>query len=486
MKTKISSMQVSRQGQIRKLEQTRERRASANERTEPPEGARRSGAGAHAQQIKVRRKGQAQKTALDVCVLLPGTGKQDTISRAVTEDEKGGQVSISPPANHHFKILLSGIDTLYLAIYVDWKNSNFFDLLDRAKTVAKEYGCDCPLFTSTDQDISFMVCPNGSKGGYTWVAKGKEYSLKVTKALTAGTRPSVMVEIRSETLWRFSPSEACKRIVAFLEAQGARIINVKSSRLDLCMDLLLPEKLWTEKLLNTAVTRSTEKTLHIKRNTFTGFTLGVGDISARFYDKALEIEQKSKKFWFYDLWMITEVPVGFRLIRIEFQIRRTIIKNLGLDTLDDTFPALENIWAYCSQKWLTFRNFPHREHHRRPVSTWWQVVQNSFLGIEHPAPLIRAKAIAADQKRIAQQAYGFFTTLLALRLDNTPEHVTAPDLLDEFLNSTIFAGKDPRHMTDEVAKKVLKLYRGRDKQKAARQLRKEMGFPCNLPKEDEP
>lgn len=83
--------------QTKRLEPTPEARASANERTETPEGARRSGAGAHAQQVKLRRKGQAQKTALDVCVLLPGTGKQDTISRAVTEDEKGGQVSISAP-----------------------------------------------------------------------------------------------------------------------------------------------------------------------------------------------------------------------------------------------------------------------------------------------------------------------------------------------------------------------------------------------------
>ena len=394
-------------------------------------------------------------------------------------------MSISPPVNHHFKILLSGIDSLYLAIYVDWKNSNFFELLDKSKTVAKEYGCDCPLFTSTDQNISFMVCPQGSKGGYTWLAHGKEYALKIGNAVTAGTRPSVMVEIRSETLWRFSPSEACKRIVSFLEAQGARISNVKPSRLDLCMDLLLPEKLWTEKLLHTAVTRSAERAPYFKRHTLTGFSFGKGDISARLYDKALEIEQKSKKFWFYDLWKINEVPDGFRLIRVEFQLRRTILKNLGLDTLDATFPALENIWAYCSQEWLTFRNFPNREHHRRPVSPWWKVVQNSFLGIEQPTPLIRAKAIAADRKRIAQQAYGFFTTLLALRLDNTPKQVNAPDLLDEFLNSTIFAGKDPSQMTDEVAKKVLKLYRGRDKQKEARQIREQNGFPCNLPKEDE-
>jgi hypothetical protein len=220
-----------------------------------------------------------------LCAFAAGSGKQDTKRRAEILGRKGGHMSISPPVNHHFKILLSGIDSLYLAIYVDWKNSDFFELLDKSKTVAKEYGCDCPLFTSTDQNISFMVCPQGSKGGYTWLAHGKEYALKIGNAITAGTRPSVMVEIRSETLWRFSPSEACQRIVSFLEAQGARISKVKPSRLDLCMDLLLPEKLWTEKLLHTAVTRSAERAPYFKRHTLTGFSFGKGDISARLYDK---------------------------------------------------------------------------------------------------------------------------------------------------------------------------------------------------------
>lgn len=394
-------------------------------------------------------------------------------------------MSISPPLNQHFQILLSGIDSLNLAVDVEWTTPDFFSLLDKSKTVAKEYGTDCPLFPTTDQDVSFMVCPHGSKG-YTWLAHGKEYALKVGDWKTPGTRPSVMVEIRSETLWRFSPSDAYKRILSFLENQGARIITVKPSRLDLCLDLLLPVEIWTLGLLETAVSRSAFRSPYFDRQNLTGIQFGKGDISARLYDKALEIKQKSNKVWFYDLWKLNAVPEGFRAIRVEFQLRRGILKTLGLDTLDSTFPTLEHIWAYCSQNWLAFKDYPERETNRRPVSSWWEAVQNSFLGIEQPAPLIRAKAIAADRNRIAKQAYGYFTTLFAFRVDAPPSLVNGPDLLDEFVRSTILAGKNPTDIADEIAGKVLKLYRSRDKQKEARQLREQNGFPCNLPKEDEP
>jgi hypothetical protein len=181
-----------------------------------------------------------------------------------------------------------------------------------------------------------MVCPHGSKG-YAWLAHGKEYALKVGDWKTPGSRPSVMVEIRSETLWRFSPPDAYKRILSFLEIQGARIITVKPSRLDLCLDLLLPVEIWTLGLLETAVSRAAYRSPFFDRQNLTGIQFGKGDISARLYDKALEIKQKSNKVWFYDLWKLNAVPEGFRAIRVEFQLRRGILKTLGLDTLDSTW-----------------------------------------------------------------------------------------------------------------------------------------------------
>jgi len=71
-------------------------------------------------------------------------------------------------------------------------------------------------------------------------------------------------------------------------------------------------------------------------------------------------------------------------------------------------------------------------------------------------------------------------------LETPCNQVSGPDLLDEFVQSTVLAGKSSQDIADDVADKVLKLYRSRDKQKEARQLREQNGFPCNLPKEDEP
>lgn len=394
-------------------------------------------------------------------------------------------MSISPPLNIPCKPLLSGIDSLSLTIQVEWQNPDFFTLLDKAKAVAKEYETDCPLFTDTDQDVSFMVRPHGSSG-YTWLIHGKEYALSIGNWFAPKSRPSIKLDIRSETLWRYTPNDAYQRTLAFLEKQGAKVVAVKPSRVDLCMDILLPVDLWNLGLMDTAVTRSVFRAPYFERQTLTGFQFGKGDIAARLYDKVLEIQRKSKKFWFYDLWKLDVIPEGFKVIRVEFQMRRGVLKELGLDTLAATFPTLENAWAYASQKWLTFQDHPERQYHHRPVSSWWETVQNSFLGIEQPSPLIRARAIAIDQERLARQGYGFFTSLLATRLDSPCAKVSGDDLLDEFIRSTILAGKTAKDIPDDVAEKVMRFYRGRDKQTAARQLREEMGFPCNLPKEDEP
>lgn len=394
-------------------------------------------------------------------------------------------MSISPPLNHHFDVLLSGIDSLYLAIDIVWSSSSFLEHLEKVKAVAKEFGADCPLYLDTDQDLAFMVRPFGSNG-YSWLLVSKEYALRIGEWLTPGSRPSVLVEIRSETLWRYAPSQAYQRILTYLENHGARITTIKPSRIDLCLDLLMPESMWNFSLLDTAVTRAKRDCFHRQLKQPTGIAFGKGDISARLYDKALEIRQQSKKLWFFDLWKLTEIPDGFRVIRVEFQLRRRGLKTLGLDTLDSTFPTLENLWGYCSQTWLSFKDHPEREHHRRPVSIWWQVVQNSFLGIENPAPLVRAKAIYADKIQLGKQAYGVITSLFAMDLGAAPREVHGPELLDSFFENSVLAGKTGEQLVEDVVNKRLKLYRGQDKQRAARQLREEMGFPCNLPKEDEP
>ena len=85
-------------------------------------------------------------------------------------------------------------------------------------------------------------------------------------------------------------------------------MKIKPSRVDLCADILLDEKLWTKDLIDYRVTRSNYASQHFTNNQLTGIVIGKGHMMARLYDKPLEIKQKKKKEWMYDIWGISTVP----------------------------------------------------------------------------------------------------------------------------------------------------------------------------------
>jgi hypothetical protein len=66
---------------------------------------------------------------------------------------------------------------------------------------------------------------------------------------------------------------------------------------------------------------------------------------ARLYDKVIEIETKSKKTWMYGIWKMEGPPKNGRVIRVEFQLRREVLRQLAIDTVWQLFkppwPAVE-------------------------------------------------------------------------------------------------------------------------------------------------
>ena len=57
-----------------------------------------------------------------------------------------------------------------------------------------------------------------------------------------------------------------------------------------------------------------------------------------------EIRDQSHKYWMYDLWNIKKGSVGpdKRVVRVEFQIRREVIKDLGIDTPKNLFEKIDD------------------------------------------------------------------------------------------------------------------------------------------------
>ena len=288
-----------------------------------------------------------------------------------------------------------------------------------------------------------------------------------------------MIEISSVALWMQGVAESVDRILFLLKHAGGWATSVKVSRIDLCLDLLVQKTLWSAELAKNIVCRARAKTNHESGRTFSGFEFGRGKISCRMYDKPLEIAEKSKKTWFYDIWNIIqdEMPEELRVIRTEFQLRREALKELGLNTVWDFINHPRNLWAYCVQEWLKFTDDPLRDPREQSLLPFWKTVQDGFMGSQGAHPLIRAKAVNIKKKQLAQQLIGQLTSLIVVESQKFGPDVDIDDQLPLLARCAALTGMDSAALTERVRRKQGKYLRAVEKYDDAEIQRKRLGFP---------
>ena len=177
-------------------------------------------------------------------------------------------VNLDPPA----RVLASGLDSLRLGVDVRWSSESTFERLADLKARAKASADDEPAELEVTGDGASWVFAVKRHGvdGYEWILVGREFAFRIGAWSEPQQRPSVMVEIRSETLWMHSPDGALQRMCIILETLGAEIVVVKPSRTDLCVDLLLPTNRWHIGLIDQIVTRARDITPHYQHRELTG------------------------------------------------------------------------------------------------------------------------------------------------------------------------------------------------------------------------
>lgn len=379
--------------------------------------------------------------------------------------------------------LLSGIDTLVLSIDMVWASPHFLNFLHARFNEATSIKKEVPLFLPEDENsdgIPFMLQPHG-KLGYKWLLLGTDYSLRIMDWIVPKAKhPSIYAELRSEVLWRLGPMEAIQRLLGAIEYNGGVITAVKPSRVDLCMDLLFHEEDWDSSLLDSMVTRASYDVVHRMHQELTGIVIGRKLISARIYDKGKEIATQSGKTWFYDLWDLEEIPKGKRVIRVEFQLRRDVLRELGCKDLEAFVLGLPHVWSYCTEQWLKFMSKPGKHHTQRQILSWWRPVQTSFMGMSQGEPLLRAKAIEIATKRLMQQATGLCSSIIALNLD-AQEYGDVLDIMEEdypgIVEKSIKSlGKTVEDLREDVTNKYIKRSRLQKKYGRAQEQRKRLGL----------
>ena len=113
-----------------------------------------------------------------------------------------------------------------------------------------------------------------------------------------------------------------------------------------------------------------------------GISVGLGDIALRIYDKVLEMKrQPSKQSIFSSVWGQDEYN-GQAVTRVEFQLRRPVLRQLKVNTLEDLFQKAGGIWEYCTQSWSRFCTDPvdkkNRHHDRAETHPFWLQGQPDF------------------------------------------------------------------------------------------------------------
>ena len=348
---------------------------------------------------------------------------------------------------------------------IEWEDTSLFTVLDELKEKAKQYSVDYQgqiKHFQSEEVWPFMVKPHGAKG-FSWLLTGSDFTYKIANSPAPGSRPNVMIEIRSETLWRLGPEESVKIALSLIEANGGHIIEAKLSRVDLCIDFLMPEKRWSQGLMDYAVTRATDYVPYYTHKKVTGIKIGKDIISARLYDKPLEIQQQSRKVWMYDIWGLKEVPKGKKIIRIEFQMRRDALKELGLNKAEDLFQKDINAWAHLTKKWLKFQDRPGLHHTQRSTLKWYEEIQNGFNGVQGAEPLVRKKAVSMDKKRLMQQANGLIIALHAIDQEekraDRDKPVNIKDCLDSYVDELNKHCPNPTEIQEKVKRKCSKYHR---------------------------
>lgn len=263
----------------------------------------------------------------------------------------------------------------------------------------------------------------GTGGGrgtyYSYLIEHEGLMLKITKAPKADEEQknqNVVVECGSLFLMAHGFDLAWASVRLVVEALGGRIMWHKFSRLDICADLAgieaeqFVQAVWDGKY----IARASKKSYYEDGRRRTGVTVGKNDIVLRIYDKLHEVTiakpDKTKEL------ILVQKRWGkspSNAVRVEFQLRRPALNELGIDTMSDFWTKGASVSKYLTVEWFRLlEQVPDAKNNhqsRCDTATIWNQVQHAFESwLRKPRqPVERKKrAFCKDSLRLGKQAMG--------------------------------------------------------------------------------
>lgn len=261
--------------------------------------------------------------------------------------------------------LASGVDALYLSGRASLPGGLITRLV-AGREAAEEVEGSMPFDLGGE---SFDFAPHGF-GKYRYCLKHRNGQVGLTPSTAI---PAIRIQPRAEFLHGLGPRSAIAWFAQILEREvGPLLLSV--SRVDLFADVqgwaLSGDDRWR------FVCRADKHATHEDGQEFNGLSFGrrtSKTITARIYDKSIEVREKGTDYWF-ELWGDAHDP-SRPVIRVEFEFLRAALREFGLASPDDVLDSAGALWASATENWLSYRcPTADQTRSRWPVAPEWQAI----------------------------------------------------------------------------------------------------------------
>jgi len=294
--------------------------------------------------------------------------------------------------------LATGFDRLKIGFYIVWENPLFLTVLQDGKLAAKEANETISVSFSEHGDQVYNCHETGRKGGFGFHLSRADVHLFLSTRKDIKT-PNLWVDIGSESCWSPGYKQVIAQIKELVESQGGNIIKNTISEVHLCVDWGLSIESVPIDNIDFWVTRAHGFQPYYNRKQLTGVVIDqvdgeipadellvkktgievtAGDLRLRIYDKTEELKRNpAKQGVFASVWGKSNYD-DEKVTRIEYQIRRSVLQQMKVNSLSDLEEKRVAVWRYLTYEWARLCDGEidrvNRHQDRAPLHPWWKAV----------------------------------------------------------------------------------------------------------------
>lgn len=311
-------------------------------------------------------------------------------------------------SSNPFRNLLSGHDTIECAYYLAPESNCLLDYERLAveieimrqsksrKPTSLKLGCE-----------EFMMAGHGTKSGFPFLIENEAFSIQFGEF----NKPNFFVTYRSIALWHQGAQGLHERFLAWAKSIGmSPYESERLSRVDFTFDYFLPVVDFDEDSFVTSFSNDGKYRSDRKVQTL---DFGGGDLGLSVYNKCDEINEKSHKTWFYELWGIDE-----NVWRIEWRVRKLWLKTFGIRTFESLKERQGDLLRVLVNDHTSIRIKANDSNRSRwSVHPLWidlQTLAAQMDGLGIVRELDKPKLLDERMMRISISLYGYMKRIAAI------------------------------------------------------------------------